>query len=117
MVLLRQLAIGGPDGLEVGIRVQLEHRQRPHLVAASGFVAGTGPAPVSRASKAARTIGFVRRALCRFFGAQPCEIIPVLVVFAGVLLAEIPALATVGSLGAGRSPTSLQPSRSQRRTL
>src|SRR3546814_2794361 len=88
MVRLGKPAIGGANLGEVRIGLQLEHRQRAHLVARSAAVAGAAPAIMFGFGEAAGVTLFLGLARLGFLVAQAFEIIPVAVVFGGVLLAE-----------------------------
>src|SRR5947209_10125951 len=101
MVLLGEAAAGAAHLLELDAAIEPEDPQRAHFVAAAGAVAGPGPFPLCRlaiAGIAPLVLGFAPR---RLLGAEVREIIPVPVIFGGVRLAEIPALAAVRRLGRG----------------
>src|SRR5437764_640490 len=83
---LGEAAIGGPDLFETGIDLELQHIERPHLVAAAAAVAGAAPAimvGLAEGVGVALLVGFARRRVLR---AQPFEIIPVAIIFGGVAL-------------------------------
>src|SRR5206468_10076935 len=96
-----QAPVRSLDRREVGIAFELERIERPHFVTAASAVAGAAPLPVRRLPEAGGALLFLRRALRRFFRAQVREIVPVLVVFGGVGLAEIPAFLAVRGFGRG----------------
>src|SRR3954447_13323474 len=101
MVGLGEPAIGRLDLLETGVRLQLEQVQCAHLVAAAAAVAGAAPAIMAGAGEGGGAFLLARLARCRLLRGQSLEIIPVAVVFGGMALAEIPALAAVRGFGRG----------------
>ena len=101
MVFLGQAAVRGLGGGEIGVGFEVEHRQRAHLVAAAGAVAGAAPLPVLGLTERRGASALLGLAGGGLFGVEPGEIIPVAVIFGGVGEAEIPALLAVRRLGGG----------------
>src|SRR5690349_12256077 len=99
MIGLGEAAVGGLDLLEAGIVLKLEKIERTQFVAASAAVAGTAPAIMVGALEGAGIALLVGLASGGILGRQALKIIPVAIIFGGVRLAEIPAVAAVGRFG------------------
>src|SRR5688500_7314624 len=101
MVFLGEPAIGGLDRAEIGVALELERVECPHLVTGAAAVARPRPLPVLGLAEGRGFGAFIGFASGGGFGVEPFEIIPVAVVLGSVGLAEIPALAAVGRFWRG----------------
>jgi hypothetical protein len=98
------LGLGPPrlaHRVEIGVRFEPQQLERAHFVVAARAVAAAHPAVVRRFAEARVVAPLGLFARLGFLLLQPFEIVPSPVVFAGVLLAEIPSVGAVRRLGRG----------------